>query len=412
MEGGNNERRGFMINDVMGDVRARILQHFPERQLYLRSGGEVKYYLFTTRLQLAITSLLTFMALWSLYTMINLFIGFNPLTTSSQRFKQQEASFERQLADARAKEEKAQLLLAEQRSSFEEMARGFEEKHQALSKIKQSTEAIATSRPVLSYADNRVLMTPVSRDYSPRKARRSFESTSELATGLDIDSSLNSLSDTQNKTLASAEDDTLERIERHRALIQQTDLNIDTILEENPFGKGGPYLPVDTSNLNENGFAPRTSSIQARLAEVDALEKAVSSLPLAQPVPSDSYRTSGFGLRRDPFTKRPTQHQGIDFGGQRNTPILATADGTISRVGRNGAYGKTIEIDHGHGFKTRYAHLHKTYVKRGQKIKKGEKIAGMGSTGRSTATHLHYEVHFQGRQYDPAKFLKAGLYVQ
>ena len=401
-----------MINDVIGDVRARILQHFPERQLYLRSGGEVKYYLFSTRLQLAITSLLAFMAIWCLYTMINLFMGVNPLSTSGQRFKQQEASFERQLADARAKEEKAQLLLAEQRTSFEEMARDFEQKHQALSQIQVSSDTAASSQSSVEYAGNRVLMTPVARNHRPRKARRKFESSAELATGLDIDNSLNTLSSTQNQRLASAEADTLEQIERNRALIRQTDLNVDTILEENPFGKGGPYIPVDTSSFNENGFIPRISSIQARLAEVQALEQAVLSLPLAQPVPSDSYRTSSFGLRKDPFTKRPTQHQGIDFGGRKNTPIFATAAGTVTFVGRNGAYGKTVEIDHGHGFKTRYAHLHKTHVKRGQKIEKGEKIAGMGSTGRSTATHLHYEVHFQGRQYDPAKFLKAGLYVQ
>jgi len=401
-----------MINNFVGDARARILQHFPERQLYLRSGGEVKYYLFSTRLQLIITSVLAFMALWCLYTMINLFVGLNPLTTSGQRFKQQEASFERQLADARAKEEKAQLLLAEQRSSFEEMARSFEEKHNTLSQVMSSTDAVAISAPILKYVDNRVLMASVARDYAPRKARRMFETTAALATGLEIDRSLNSLNSTQNQRLASAEADTLARIERHRALIQHTDLNVDTILEENPFGKGGAYVPADETQFNENGFLPRTNSIEARLAEADTLEKAVQSLPLARPVPSDAYHTSGFGLRRDPFTKRPTQHQGIDYGGQRNTPIYATAPGTVVFVGRNGAYGKTITIDHGHGFKTRYAHLNKTFVKRGQKIKKGEKIAGMGSTGRSTATHLHYEVHFQGRQYDPAKFLKAGLYVQ
>ncbi|MEP1229388.1 MAG: M23 family metallopeptidase, partial [Litorimonas sp.] len=374
-----------MINDFIGDARTRILQHFPERQLYMRSGGEVKYYLFSTRLQLAITAGLSLMALWCLYTMINLLIGNNPLSTPGQRFKQQQVNYERQLADSRAKEEKSRLLLAEQRTNFEQMARGFEEKHQTLSQIMDSTDTVVTSIPIVQYADNRVLMAPTSRNSTPRKARRMFEKTSSLTTGLDIDDSLTNLNTTQNEQLLSAETSTLDRIEYNRALIQHTDLNIDTVLEENPFGKGGPYLPTQPGDLNENGFLPRTLAIQARLAEVDMLENAVKSLPIAQPVPADSYRTSGFGLRRDPFTKRPTQHQGIDFGGQRNTPILATAAGTVTYVGRNGAYGKTVEIDHGHGFKTRYAHLNKTLVKRGQKIAKGEKIAGMGSTGRSTA---------------------------
>jgi len=349
--------------------------------------------------------------------MINLFVGFNPLSTSSQRFKQQEASFERQLADSRAKEQKAQMLLAQQRSSFEEMARTFEEKHNALSQIIKASDDVITTSPTTQYAENRILMMPTSRDVQPRKSRRLFAETSELTTGLKIDNSLNSLSSTQNQRLSSAEADTLERIEYNRALIQQTDLNIDTIIQQSAFGKGGPYLPTDSQDLNfgdynENGFMPRVTTVQARLAEAETLENAVKSLPLARPVPDDSYQTSSFGVRRDPFTQRPTQHQGIDYGGRSNTPILATAEGVVTFVGRNGAYGKTVMIDHGHGFKTRYAHLNKTFVKRGQKVKKGEKIAGMGSTGRSTATHLHYEVHFQGRQYDPAKFLKAGLYVQ
>jgi len=114
-------------------------------------------------------------------------------------------------------------------------------------------------------------------------------------------------------------------------------------------------------------------------------------------VGEETYRTSSYGMRKDPFTKRPTFHEGLDFGGQRNTPIVAAADGKVIFVGRNGGYGKSVEIDHGHGFITRYGHLHKINVKRGQIIKKSDKIGGMGSTGRSTATHLHYEVHFQGR---------------
>jgi len=117
-------------------------------------------------------------------------------------------------------------------------------------------------------------------------------------------------------------------------------------------------------------------------------------------------------MRKDPFNKRPAFHAGIDFGAYRLAPIVSTADGVVKFVGRNGGYGRTVEIDHGHGFMTRYAHLEKTYVKRGARVKKGEKIGGMGSTGRSTATHLHYEIYFQGQDFDPDNFLKAGKYVQ
>ncbi len=403
-----------MINDVLSDVRTHILRHFPERQIYLRSGGEVKYYVLSTKLQLAVVAILSSMALLCLWTMINLLIGNNPLRTSGQEIQYQKANYERMVADLKAKEENTRLILAEQRTNFETMARQLEQKHQTLSQIMgtQTSDVALTGLATIEYAENRVLMSPIARDAIPRKSRRDQIKTASLSTGLDFDNSLNTLGATQDAFLIAAERETQDKIERNRALIQSTDMDIETILEAAPQGKGGPHIALSNGVTGENGFVSRVSAIQARAAEVDALDSAVEALPLGHPVGAETYRTSGFGLRQDPFTKRPTMHHGLDFGGQRQTPIVATAAGVVSYVGRRGAYGRVVEIDHGHGFKTRYAHLHKTFVKRGQKVDKGFKVGGMGSTGRSTANHLHYEIHFQGRAYDPSKFLKAGLYVQ
>jgi murein DD-endopeptidase MepM/ murein hydrolase activator NlpD len=405
-----------MINDMIGDVRSYVLRHFPERQIYLRSGGEVKYYVLSTRLQLGVVSGLTVMALWCLFTMINLVVGQNPLRTSSQQMNLDKANFERLLADSKAKEENTRLMLAEQRTNFESMARQIEEKHQTLAQMMGNTSLSmpANGTSTIKYAEDRVLMSPTARDTTPRQSRRKIVRNASLSTGLglDLDNSLNTLGETQDAFLISAEQETLDGIERNRALIQSADMDVETVLSESSFGKGGPYIPLENLVTDASGFVSRVSAIQARSAEAEALNAAVGALPVGHPVGGETYRTSTFGLRQDPFTKRPTMHHGLDFGGQRNTPIVATAAGTVIRSGRNGAYGKFIEIDHGYGFKTRYAHMHKTFVKRGQTVEKGTKIGGMGTTGRSTATHLHYEVHFQGRAYDPNKFLKAGLYVQ
>lgn len=402
-----------MLNDVIGDVRSHILRHFPERQIYLRSGGEVKYYVLSTRLQLAVVTGFSVMALWCLYTMINLVVGNNPLRTSSQEVRHVKAQYERLLADSKAKEDNTKLMLAEQRANFEAMARTLEEKHQTLSQIMGSTTTSPSAGTTqIDYATNRVLMAPIARDAAPRESRHDVIKTASLSTGLDLDSSLNMLGQNQDEYLLTAERETLDKIERNRALIRSTEMDVETVLSESPFGKGGPYVPLDMSASTDTGFVSRVSAIQARVAEVDALDNAVNALPLGHPVGVETYRTSTFGVRQDPFTKRPTFHHGLDFGGQRLTPIVATADGVVTYVGRRGAYGRVVEIDHGHGFKTRYAHLHKTFVKRGQSVEEGFEIGGMGNTGRSTATHLHYEVHFQGRAYDPNKFLKAGLYVQ
>lgn len=411
---GNNHVRGNMLNDVISDVRTHILRHFPERQIYLRSGGEVKYYVLTTKLQLAVVSVLSSMALLCLWTMVNLLIGNNPLSTSGQAIQHQKANYERMVADLKAKEENAQLMLAEQRTNFETMARQLEQKHQTLSQIMgaQTGSAALVASPTVEYATNRVLMSPTARDTIPRQSRRDVIKTASLSTGLDFDNSLNTMGQTQDAFLIAAERETQDKIERNRALIRSTDLDIETILQASPQGKGGPFIPLTDDIKGQDGFVSRVAAIQARAVEAEALEEAIKALPLGHPVGAETYRTSKFGLRQDPFTKRPTMHHGLDFGGAQMTPVIATAEGIVSYVGRRGAYGRVVEIDHGHGFKTRYAHLHRTFVKRGQKVDKGFKVGGMGSTGRSTANHLHYEVHFQGRAYDPSKFLKAGLYVQ
>jgi len=317
------------------------------------------------------------MALWCLYTMINLLIGHNPLRPAGQEVRHVKAQYERLLADSKAKEDNTKMMLAEQRANFEAMAKSLEEKHQTLSQIMgSSASSPLTGTAKVEYANNRVLMAPIIRDTQPRQSRRDVIQTASLNTGLSVDSSLNVMGETQDVFLINAEAETLDKIERNRALIRATDMDVDTVLSEAKFGKGGPYIPLDMSPRQDgNQFMPRVTSIQARVAEVDALEDAVTSLPTGHPINGDTYQTSSFGVRKDPFTKRPTFHQGLDFGGRRMTEIVATADGVVTYVGRKGAYGRIVEIDHGHGFKTRYAHLQKTFVKRGQNVDKGTKIA-------------------------------------
>lgn len=405
-----------MINDVFGELRKQILQHFPERQLYLRSGGEVKYYVFGTKTQMAIVGGASVIALWCAFTMFNLLWGHNPMRAPSKEIKRVEAKYERLLADAQAKENNARLMLTEQRQSFEVMAKNFEEKHQTISQILKTGPASGLSPDLetATYAGSRVLMAPTVRDSVPRTARKTLVQKANLDLGMEFDRSLNNLDDTQNAFLVSAEIDTLDRIERNRAIINSTELTVDTVLQEGPFGKGGLFIDLgdDAKIPSQGNFGSRVASIKARVAEAEALDNALLSVPFGHPVGVETYKTSSYGLRKDPFTKRPTFHEGLDFGGQRQTPIVAAAAGKVIFAGKNGGYGRSIEIDHGHGFVTRYGHMHKLNVKRGQVVKKGDKIGGMGSTGRSTATHLHYEIHFQGRVYDPDKFLKAGRYVQ
>jgi murein DD-endopeptidase MepM/ murein hydrolase activator NlpD len=177
-------------------------------------------------------------------------------------------------------------------------------------------------------------------------------------------------------------------------------------------GLGGPLVEADDPRALaaildvDEAFATRILRASEDLGDMRALSRVSAGLPFARP--TSVRTTSGFGLRFDPFNARPAYHQGQDFAGPLNTPIGATAPGIVSFVGVRSGYGNTVEIDHGRGFKTRYAHLNATSVRVGQRVTVGHTIGAMGSTGRSTGVHLHYEVWMDGRPQNPARYMRAG----
>ena len=171
-------------------------------------------------------------------------------------------------------------------------------------------------------------------------------------------------------------------------------------------GQGGP-LVVFADNFDESMLPSEPfARLQAHYNKLIDLEAAIQSMPVAIPA-KKYYISSGFGPRRDPFRKTWAQHHGLDMAGWWKTPIYASGTGTVTKAGRNGAYGNFIEIDHGNGFKSRYGHLSKILVKRGQQVNVEQKIGLMGSTGRSTSPHLHYEIWFNGKPINPLKLFKA-----
>ena len=136
------------------------------------------------------------------------------------------------------------------------------------------------------------------------------------------------------------------------------------------------------------------------------------AIPSDKPVKTNVTFTSGFGVRADPFHAGAAMHPGIDLAGAYGTPIYATADGTVLRAGwNNGGYGNMVELDHGRGIVTRYGHMSAVLVHAGDHVTRGEQIGRMGSTGRSTGNHLHYEVRIDGRPVNPIPFMKSTDYV-
>lgn len=185
----------------------------------------------------------------------------------------------------------------------------------------------------------------------------------------------------------------------------------------NEDGKGGPLLP--TSHLGFNPNQPLSHSFEDAAQDIGQFQKVVvtmredwdrqlswlHTLPTGVPISGDFRVTSGFGMRNDPFTGMLARHEGLDFTASSGTAIVATADGVVTRSGWEDTYGNIVEVTHAEGFMTRYAHISKRHVTEGQRVTRGQRIAEVGSTGRSTGPHLHYEVFRHGRVLNPAQVL-------
>jgi murein DD-endopeptidase MepM/ murein hydrolase activator NlpD len=184
-------------------------------------------------------------------------------------------------------------------------------------------------------------------------------------------------------------------------VLASTGLDVEKLLgrlNSVPVGEGGPYIALDKRHLVQSD------------ARNEQLQKILKTLPLAAPLVRYTLG-SGFGGRTDPINHRQAFHPGVDLEAPYRTPVYSTAPGTVIFTGVKDSYGKVVEIDHGHGIVTRYAHLHRFMVVRGQKVPAHYEVGEVGSTGRSTGPHLHYEVLVDGTAQDPEKFLQAGKNV-
>ena len=170
---------------------------------------------------------------------------------------------------------------------------------------------------------------------------------------------------------------------------------------------GGPFVPVKLAS-EDQAFGRALMRINFARADANALSTTLLKVPLRKPVAGDIDETSPFGVRTDPFVHEAAMHTGIDFRGDTGDPIRATATGTVTIAGWSGGYGKMVEIDHGNGLVSRYGHLSEIEVGVGDTVRAGGIVGKLGSTGRSTGPHLHYEVRVKGEAVDPQKFLDAG----
>ena len=219
--------------------------------------------------------------------------------------------------------------------------------------------------------------------------------------------SLDRLEQRQAATVGSLAERYDAKARRIRAVLIDLGLDLGKGSNKSTAAVGGPFVPVNVAK-DASAFERQLSRAQIARAQITHLTRTLGSIPVRKPIDHELDLQSGFGVRTDPCLGTPALHTGLDLHGETGDLVRATGDGTVIAAGWNGGYGRTVDIDHHNGVSTRYAHLSSIDVRVGQSAKSGQILGKLGSTGRSTGPHLHYETRLKGEAVDPQKFLRAG----
>jgi len=438
---GTNDKMTFRKHAAL--ISTQITDHlFPERQIHIRTDGNVRYISLSKNIQIIIATAIFIAFAWSGFATYkfqesNSIIStkdsqiangnlsynrlLNEMASNQKRFSslsidlekniavidhlsQKNNSLERNLSSVSQK-----LLMTE--SERQTIQKNRERLRSNLAKFEQDMRSMANRNFKLEgNLDNTV------SDLQAALAERNqaiFKSNDMQRKVIALKSTLAKNARNQKDTIGQLLEKTTGYISSLKNVVKTAGLKPDRLIYGNkkpPTGSGGPFIPANVGDVANLDLKTSLINLRGNLSYWEALQDVMKKLPITSPLDS-YYITSTFGKRRDPVNKRWSSHYGLDMGAAFNTRIFAPAPGTVVYAGWKGKYGKYIEIDHGSGVRTRYGHLNKILVKKGQKVSFRDKIGLVGSTGRSTGSHLHYETIYRGKAQNPANFFKAGRYV-
>jgi murein DD-endopeptidase MepM/ murein hydrolase activator NlpD len=353
---------------------------FAEREIFLRTHGQVRFIRITARAQKIAAAVAIFALLaWGGLTLA---MAYNQASVSIDR---QLLSVQKQSVAGEAK------AVSAYKNSVGDIAKELDRRQDMLDEMVRSQFGPQT-------LDKAV----VGQQPATNPANHKTSSSDNALEKLPAASTLRALETRQivfARKLATLID---QRARKAEAAIRSFGLNPEQMLAK-PKAQGGPFIPWsrDLASL-DSAFGTLADSI----TRLNSLERALATIPSGRPTNSPSL-TSSYGFRHDPFTGAAAFHAGLDFPGTHGQPILAAAAGRVSFVGVQSGYGNCVEIDHGNGIMTRYAHLTGFNTRVGETVPRGLQIGRMGSTGRSTGTHLHFEVRVNGAAINPRRFLEA-----
>lgn len=360
----------------MRSIRDRLDRIFADKEVLFRSAGEVRFVRIGRRVQIGAALLVAAVLVAWL------------CATAAMLYNQASVTADRAAMDA-----KARAIAAEARKvnffkrAADDIAADLDRRQNALDDmVKSQFGPDANAATVVGKTDTRAATPKKLSAATPASpvlrlkgiAQRQTQFAQRLATLID------------------------QRSAKAEAAIRSFGLNPKQIANGARIAQGGPFIPWSRSDIAED---EALSALAKSFARLNALEQGLAAIPSGRPTASPML-TSSYGYRRDPFNGQAAFHAGVDFPGSYGQTILAAAAGRVAYVGQRQGYGNVIEIDHGHGIMTRYAHLSGFGVRPGAVVDRGQAIARMGSTGRSTGTHLHFEVRMNGNPINPVRFLE------
>ncbi|PKG93358.1 M23 family metallopeptidase [Paraglaciecola sp. MB-3u-78] len=357
--------------------------YFPHRQLLIRQNGEVKYLPISTSIQLVLSLILLTIFSWFSYSTIKYFSLNAKVSQTKDNLKQSQTDFNALSAQYQTKN--TQL-------------------NQQLSQLQQQQIILQNLLDSLPEKIAPINTSDASKPLNNSNDNTQTTDNSVLKNLIQVKNRLDSLETVQKNSFDKM---SLQISKRKQQLIQAfylTGISIDMIHHQPIYAQGGPLF-----ELSEN-TTDKYHHLTNELIELRQLETSLKNVPIKLPA-KNYYISSTYGYRKDPFVNKKAMHKGIDMAGWIKTEIYAPADGKVIRAGKNGSYGNFIEIDHLNGFTTRYGHLYKVKVKKDEYVSEDFVIGLMGSTGRSTSTHLHYEVLFDDKTINPLKLTKALKHV-
>jgi len=432
-------------------LHSLLERHFPERRVFLKSDNDTRFIRLSSETQVAAVAGVAVIVGWTAVATAILLMDSIGSGNFREQAKRDQATYQERLnilsaeRDARAQEALAaqdrfnaalqqisamqsELLASENRrreletgieviqTTLRSTMKQREDARTELAKMQQDAGAgdmylTASANPEqMSFMTDALARTAEERDQIAADARDALEQRDELELEIQL------MQERSDEIFRQLEEAMVISVEPLDKMFRQAGMPTDRIIEEirrGYSGMGGPLTPLSFSTRGEE-LTPdeiRANTLLQQMDQLNLYRLAAEKAPFANPVNSVVRFTSGYGTRRDPKTGGRRMHNGVDFAGAQGTDIFATADGVVTHAGWQSGFGRLVRIKHAFGIETLYAHNTKILVKVGQRVSRGDHIADMGSTGRSTGTHLHYEVRVNGKPVNPMTYIKAARNV-